>query len=151
MLVVVIVLALVLAGGLAAVAITSGELSGTQGYRTRITTEACAQLAIERIRALIATGNLGIDFAATAGTTTIGSTTLSFRGGHYNNDGATPVTVLDPGSYDVTSNYEGENATNSMGGGAISRKVLSTTAICSGPGYGTREVQVVFRYGVGAR
>src|SRR5687768_5071294 len=86
-------LIIVLVGGLAAVAVTSGELAGSRGHRSRAATEACANAAIERIRSLLSnTINGGtIAQADTVGTVTVGGTTLTYRAGHFGAPATNPL------------------------------------------------------------
>ncbi len=133
------IMAIVLVGGLAAIAISSAELSSSRGYRTRQTAQACAQAGLEHARATLpddtATGALG---------------SLTYMTAHYGDSSATnTVMALEASSFDAASLYDGENVTNSLGGGGGSGgvQVMSVIAKCSGSGYGEREMQMIFRYG----
>jgi len=152
LLIVVVVLIVVLAGGLAAISLSSGELSGAGGYRGRAGAQACAQAAVEKIRA-----KLSNPVAPTAAdineTLTVAGGTLILRSGHMgvagsSTDGAS--TNLDATSYDAASMFDGEALTNRLagGGGSGGLQVKSLVATCSGPGFGEVEVQVILRYGV---
>jgi Tfp pilus assembly protein PilX len=120
------VLIIILVGGLAAIAVTSGELSSSRGYRTRQVTRTCAEAAIERARAIVAT--------TTQASGTLGN--LTYQTGHYGDSSAQDtLTPLDAGSFDVVALFEGENVTNAMFDGSSSGlQVLAATATCSGSG-----------------
>lgn len=163
LIVVMFVMLSVLVGGLAAVAVTSGELSGAAGFRTRETTEACAEAGLEKIRALMPNAT---SFSEAAGTLSSG-VTLSYRPGHYNDQGddhqdESAITILDPSQYALGALMQGSNVTNGLavGSGASPSgddaddgdlrtqiNVISTTAICRGDKHGVREMQLIFRYG----
>lgn len=152
-----ILLVVVLVGGMALVATTSGELSSSRGYRARAVTDACAEAALQKVRALMPDVTFS-QFDGTGGQLPVGSTTLTYRPSHYTGDGDAPVVILDAAQFDVSALFAGENITNVMGtvaGGNLQEgiNVVSTTVVCGGGGYGTREMQVVFRYGtaMGAR
>lgn len=149
LLTVVMILIVVLIGGLAAIAITNGELGSSRAFRGQAATEACANAALERVRALLPDAT----FDETAGSLAVGESTFAFRGSHYTGDrGSSPIVALDATNFDANALYQGENITNNMGTvtGSMAEgyRVLSTTAICAGPGFGAREMQFVFRYGV---
>jgi Tfp pilus assembly protein PilV len=157
------IMVIVLVGGLAAVAVTSGELASSRGYRTRQITLSCANGGLERIRANMP------DFSAASAVSqglTIGSTVdaVTMRAGHYASSGTPQASVeaLDPSDYDAAALFTGENITNVLlgapaGGGVGSDdaglQVVGATAVCEGSGFGAREMQVIFRYGsaMGAR
>ena len=142
---VVFVLLVVLVGGLAAVALTSGELESSRGHRIHATADACAQAAVERVRAQLP--NASVTVADSRGT--LGAE-YSYTAGHYGEtlaDTEMPYVSLDASNFDMTSLYEGERAGNTLGNlGAL--KVVSITATCSGPGGSQHEVQLILRYGV---
>ena len=140
LLVVSFVLIIILVGGLAAVAVTSGELSSSRGYRTRQVTRTCAEAALERTRAIVAAGT-------TQATGSLG--TLTYQTGHYGDTSAQDTLVaLDAGSFDVVAMFEGENVTNALfDGSASGLQVLSATATCAGSGYAEREMEMIFMYG----
>lgn len=151
LLVVMCVMLAVLVGGLAAVAVTSGELGGAGGYRTRQTTEACAAAGLEKMRSLMPAAT----FADSEGSVNAG-VTLSYKAGHFDGPkGSEPFVVLDVSQYDAAALYAGQNITNMLGkaaGGDLrnSLNLISTTAVCEGVGHGKREMQLVFRYGTPA-
>ena len=155
LLVVTFLLVIVLVGGLAAVAVTSGELASSSSYRARAATEACAQAAIERIRALVTDT---MTASATEGTIDVGGRVLRYRSGHYGVASLEPLTELTPDQFDPTALVEGMNITNNLwqggggggsGGGLCTSGVhiLTTTVTCSGDGFGEREIQLVLRCG----
>lgn len=135
------IMAILLVGGLAAVAITSGELASSRGYRSRQVTQACAQAGLEHVRAaLVDTPADEIEIEETLGPVT-------YRTAHYGGLAST-VTELSASSYDSAGLYDGENVTNAIsGGGSGGVQVLAVTTQCSGSGFGEREMQMVFRYG----
>lgn len=141
---------IVLVGGLAAVAVTSGELASSRGYRTRQITLSCANGGLERIRANmpdvdVATGvNEGLTLNGIADAVTM-------RAGHYSSTGTPQASVaaIDTSDYDVSALFSGENITNVIGG-SEGPKAYRATAVCEGSGFGAREVQIVFRYGTAA-
>jgi hypothetical protein len=148
--VVVIVLAVVLVGGLAAVAVTSGELAGSGAVRTKAVTAACAEAAVERIRGMLP----NVDITQVTGTMSVGSSSLNYGPDVVGSD-EVALTALSPDQYDGSANYEGENITNKLVSGVIGSgantagiRMYRLTAVCSGPSYGRREVEVVMRYGV---
>jgi hypothetical protein len=151
LLIITFVLIVVLAGGLAGIAVTNGELAGARGTRIRTTTDACADAAVERLRAMLP--NVPT-FDATAGTMSIGSQSLPYRAGHVDGDG-TEATIVEvsPSSFDMGSLYKGLNITNTMGtvmGGNLAEglRILRLTAVCGDDNvYGKREVEVLLRYG----
>ena len=155
LIVVVVILAVVLVGGLAAVAITGGQLSKTRGFRTKAIDQACAEAGLRRMRAMLPTI---ANHDATEGTITSGGTTLTYRAGHYDGDGANPFEVLEAEEFDVNSLFVSENITNVLGttgGTDISTgiHVIRLTTVCGADGHGEREVETIVRYGlpVGAR
>jgi type II secretory pathway pseudopilin PulG len=151
---VVIVLVVTLIGGLAAVAITSGQLAKSRGFRVQALDQACAEAGLARVRASLP--NIPT-FDDSEGTISAGATTLTYRAGHYDGDGTAAIEVLDPGSFDSSSLLAGENITNVLGTGGgdlgTSVHVLRITAVCGATGHGEREVETIFRYGLptGAR
>ncbi len=147
LLLVTIILIVVLVGGLAAVAVTSGELSSSRGYRTRQVSEACANIALEKVRATLEMPDLTAELA-TSGTITAGGSSLDYKVGHYGT-GVAAVRVLDAASFDTASLDAGENITNSLAPGGGLKQVLAVTAVCPGQspnttGYGEREVELIF-------
>lgn len=150
LIVVVVVLVIVLVGGLAAVAVTSGELSGARGYRSRQTTRACAEAGLE-----LARSNLPDETAAAAAASSLAgqaNRTFSFGAGHYGDSTADNLAVLSAESYDAASLLSGRNVTNTLGSsgsGLEGFQIMSLTSTCSAAGYGEQEVQVIFRYGFG--
>jgi len=146
LIVVVFVLVAVLAGGLAAIAITSGELAGTYGHRSRAVAESCAQAAIEKIRTRMPTFTVG-DIADTY--TLPSGSTLTLSAAHNGlSASASPVIDVPTTSYDMTAMLAGENVTNNMGTVGSGIRLVSVVASCTGPGNSTQEVQVILRYGV---
>ncbi|MBI5510362.1 MAG: hypothetical protein HY903_16525 [Deltaproteobacteria bacterium] len=153
LLVVVVIMAIILVGGLAAIAITSGELDSSRGFRARAVTQLCAEAALEQIRAAMpdeAAANLVRD-----GAITVGASSLSYQAGHYASGSAqVGVKAVSASGYDAAALYSGQNITNSLGPTAGTSpggvKVVSATATCKGTGYPEREVQIVFRYGTPA-
>ena len=148
LIVVVVVLVVILIGGLAAIAVTSGQLSKTRGFRTKAVDEACAEAGLARMRAMMPNVS---SFDATEGTISGSGIELTYRAGHYDGDGTSPLEVLDPSTYDASSLYVGENIANvlgSGGGGNLSTGVhlIRMTAVCGGTGHGTREVETIFKY-----
>jgi hypothetical protein len=146
LIVVVFVLIAVLAGGLAAIALTSGELAGTYGHRSRAVAESCAQAAIEKIRTRMPTftvGDIADTYALPSGSTLTISATHNGLG-----DGVSPVIDVPTTSYDMTAMLAGENVTNNMGTVGSGIRIVTVVATCSGPGNSTQEVQVLMRYGV---
>ena len=148
--VVIFVLIVVLMGGLAGVALTSAELSGTYGFRSRQVTESCAQAAIDKIRAglpSLTVGGVADSFALPNGCT------VSIRAGHV--DGLhgmastdSPLLDVPAGSYDAASLNSGENITNAMGTAGGGKRLVSAIATCTGLGNSKQEIELVFRYGV---
>ena len=141
LLVVSFVLIIVLVGGLAAVAVTSGELSSSRGYRTRQVTRTCAEAAIEHARARKQVSDVK------QVTDTLGN--LTYRTGHYGDASAQDTfEPLDASSFDAVALFEGENITNAMfDGSSEDLQILAATATCSGSGYGEREMELIFMYG----
>lgn len=161
---VVMVVALVL--GLAAVAITSGELSSSRGFRTRAATDACVEAAVEKIRNLLpsaevtAFGDIASStwFDGSQGSWVTPSGTMKHGPGHYSGPADEAFIELDATDVDLSALFMGENITNVMGtvrGGSLAEgyHVLSAVAVCEGAGSGKREMQLVVRYGTptGAR
>lgn len=147
--VVVFILIIVLAGGLAAVALTSGELSSTYGYRTRMVAEECAQAAIEKIRAKLPELTVG-EIEDTAFPLPSGGT-VTIRAGHIDGlhglaAGDSPIYELDPSSYDSAALLSGENITNSMGTAGAGLRLMTVVATCEAGG-SRQEIQLVLRYG----
>ena len=154
--VVTVVLVVVLIGGLAAIAITSGQLSRTRGFRLQAADQACAEAGLQRLRASLPT--VPDSFDATEGTVATMDGTLTYRAGHYSGDGAATIDVLGQSEFDASSLYVGENITNMLGSTgteylATGLNMLRITTVCGGPGYGQREVETILRYGtpLGAR
>ncbi len=149
LLLVVLIMIVVLAGGLAAVAISSSEIASARGYRTKQVTEACGAQALARIRAGLDEAGTSPAYDDTEGALSLGRSALTYRAGHYDGDGElNAVRELDPQSVDMSSLYEGENITNFQGaGGANALRVLTTSTVCGGSGFGAREMQLIFSFG----
>ena len=151
-----VLMVIVLVGGLAAVAVTSGELASARGYRARQVAMACAEAGLAQVRATIpdVTNAKIVD-----GTFKIGAvnSAVRYRAGHYDtgNIAQDAVSVLDPSSFDAAALLEGENITNNLGlsggvgedGSITDMAVLGVTSTCGGSGYGAREMEMVFLWG----
>ncbi len=151
LLVVTVVLIIILAAGLAGVALTSGELAGAAGVRVRATTDNCADAAVERLLAMLPNKPT---FDETERTMSVGGSNFTMRAGHLaGSDGTDTVVELDPSSFDMGALYKGLNITNTMGtvmGGNLAEglRILKLTARCDGgTTYGKREAQIILRYG----
>lgn len=148
---VVIIVVVMLIGGLALVGVTNSELSSSRGYRSRAVTDACVEAAVEKVRALLP--NVPITaFANTGGQLAVGGQTLTYTPGHITGPSTVAIYTLDGSQFDISALYAGENITNVMGTAASSStddalRIVTSTVVCSGNNYGTREMQVVFRYG----
>lgn len=152
------IMVIVLVGGLAAVAVTSGELASSRGYRTRQITLSCANGGLERIRANMP--DISAASVVSQGLT-IGGTAnaVTASAGHYGGTPPTSVRALDTSEYDAAALFTGENITNVLGTGGggggndAGLQVIGATAVCQGSGFGAREMQTIFRYGtaMGAR
>jgi hypothetical protein len=150
LLVVTVILVIVLVGGLAAVAITSGQLDSSRGFRARQSSQSCAEAGLEKIRAVmpdLAAANL------VTGSLNAGGA-LTYAAGHYAGaSGGTAVETLSPAAFDGAALFSGENITNSLGAGAVGSGssvgvgLYSATSVCSGTGSPPREMEIVFRYG----
>jgi FlaG/FlaF family flagellin (archaellin) len=166
--VVVFVLIAVLAGGLAAIAIASGELAATYGYRTHATTGACAQAAIEKIRARMPTltANDVYETYAVTDPTSGKAFNVTITARHIDesnsssvlrtNATSSPLIVAPDGSYDAAALSTGGDITNrllpvsssSAGASTLGLHVYSVVATCEGPGNSKQEVQLIMRYGI---
>ncbi len=150
------VLVMVLIGGLAAVAVTSGEISSSGGYRVRALTETCARAAADRVAQLLPDTE-----AVKAASGTMGS--LSFHVGHIlskNPKGdVIPVVRLlgknakgqDTVDRTALAGMYGEMTTNALPGsssGTGGYDVYGVTVVCSGNGLSPREVEIIVRYGL---
>jgi hypothetical protein len=153
--VVVFVLIAVLAGGLAAVAIASGELAATYSYRSRAVVESCAQAAVEKVRAKLPTltvADLEESFALPNGT----SVKISARHMDESTTGtlrisssSSPLLPVASNTYDVSAFGNGMNVTNDLASsGSTGMKIYSVVVTCEGPGGAKQEVQLLMRYGV---
>ncbi len=143
--VVTFVLIAVLAGGLAAVAIASAELSSTYGYRSRAVIDSCAQAAIEKVRAKLpdlTVADIGDSFPLPNG----GTLTISGVHGSLQPTDS-PLVDLPAGGFDTAAFSSGENVTNSLQVGA-GRRLMTVVATCTGPGNSRQEIQLVLTYGV---
>ncbi|HSI04272.1 MAG: hypothetical protein ACAI38_15980 [Myxococcota bacterium] len=148
---VVILVVVMLIGGLALVGVTNSELSSSRGFRAHAVTDACVEAAVEKVRALLPDVQVA-SFSSTGGDLAVGSQTLHYEPGHITGPSSVAVYALDGSQFDIAALYAGENITNVMGTTATGTsgealRIISSTVVCSGNGYGTRELQVVFKYG----
>lgn len=151
LLVVVFVMLVILVGGLAAVALVSGDLSSAGGYRARSVADSCAAQALYQLHALTTDPTNPPQYTAAAGNLSLGSGgTLPFAIGHYDHPGvdgsSPPVWRTVSGQFlDSRSFYEGQNVTNLVPGGGMALQVVAATAICGGgsSGYGQREMEII--------
>lgn len=141
--VVTVILVIVLVGGLALVAVTSGEVGFAGGYRSREAARTCADAAVEHSRAILP-DTTAISRSAGNG--------LTYMTGHLGTTSATATATDVPAeSVDFSSVLEGENVTNSLpgsSGGGSAMRVMSVVTKCSGTGTGDREMELIFRFGV---
>ncbi len=139
--VVVVILLIVLVGGLATVAVTSGELGYAGGFRAKESTQSCAEAALEHARAVLpATDAISRDVGGG----------LTYMTGHTGASSATVTAVDVPNeAVDMTAVLEGENISNALvGTGAGSAlRVMSVVTKCGGSGHADSETQLLFRYG----
>jgi hypothetical protein len=166
LLVVTFVMVLILVGGLAAVALTSSELSGARGYRTRAVTEDCAIQAARRLQAMATDVTNPPTFANTSGSIGLGTTTgsnptysFNYAVGHYDDPGVdgtnqadgspkSTLRLVSASSMDMAAFCEGTNVSNILcGNGSGGAGVVAATATCKGSGFGEREVEVIFQTG----
>jgi hypothetical protein len=144
---VVFVLLIVLAGGLGAIAITSGELASTYGFRARAVTESCARAAVDQIRTRLSPNPDDPLPTNISGTTTLpNGIVLSYRMGHVNGS-APAISKVDGKYYDATQMLLGEDLTNT-GLTVPGVNVYKITATCSSGGAGPQEVELLVKLGV---
>lgn len=153
MIVVMFVMLVILVGGLAAVALTSSELTATGGYRTRATGDQCAAQALYRLRA--ATSDIGSlpSYGATSGNVQVGGASVPYYIGHYLTQlnagvptSSQPVWRQISAQYvDLRAALQGQNATNLIGtGSGLTQQFFAGTAVCGGSsGYGAREIEII--------
>jgi hypothetical protein len=157
MLIVMFVMLVILVGGMAAVALTSSELTASGGFRTRSVGDQCAAQALYQLRsATTDVGNLpGYTSGIGYGTVPISSANVPYFIGHYNtslNTSGQPNTTqptwraISSQYIDLRSQLQGKNATNVIGtGSGLTQQVFAGTAVCGGvgSGYGAREMEVI--------
>ena len=156
LLLVTFILIVVLVGGLAAVAITTGELNSSRGFRTREAALACGGAALQNIRSQMPTWAASSDWtSANAWSDTLqvaaGGTSLTTKSGHYSGT-MTSIAPIDSKSFDASALFSGANIANKLAGSGGGMQVIRATAICVDtsimPAYPTREVETIFRYGI---
>jgi hypothetical protein len=146
-----VLLVIMLVGGLALVALTSGEVTGSRGFRTKESTEACADAGLQKMRSLLPDSNASAGVSSSVAVP--GGNTLTFRSGHYTGGAATTsgVEVLDQTTFDSSGLYDGQRITNQVTGSTTAGygvRMLAMHATCGGAGSGETETEMVFRYGI---